>query len=284
LYSNLLLVKRGPKYIYSAPTSYKTFSEVRDSVSGFLPPFTVTSSRLYTLGDLVDERCPLRDYCDVTQIKRNPADEWANEETTRREYVFLLNQLLGSHLRRAGLAYNRDFGRNYFPRQNDTETAFKEDWYNVRTSRSAPARTVVRFYQYGALRFWRHLAVNLSFKHIGTSWFLQVIPKYFFTEDGTTPCRSDLVGPYTTGIKAVERNLHVLNHVLFWCDVLSLRQPEIRLTLNYKTLLTIEKQPLNGIAEFAIADDPAIYEVAESQLDFFSAAVKPADEDDNDEY
>lgn len=132
------------------------------------------------------------------------------------------------------------------------------------------------------------MAVNLSFKHIGSSWFLQIVPKYFFTDDGETPCASEEVGPYTTKIKAVERNNHVLNHVLFWTDVLSMRKPSIELSLFYKTVMVIEKEPVSGIANFAIPNDPAIYEDDLSQLEFFSAMALPADfdedQDENDEY
>lgn len=284
LYSNLLVVKYGPKSISLAPTESATYTEIRDMVTGFLPPFTVTGGYLYTLADLIDERCPLRAMCDIGQIKRIPAEQWANDEKMQREYVFLLNQLLGVHLRRCGLVYNRDFVRNYFPRQNDTEKVFKEDWYNVRTSRSAPPRSVARYYEYGLFRFWRHLAVNLSFRRIGTSWFLQVIPKYLFTEDGSNPSPSEVVGPYTTGIKAVERNPHVLNHILFWSDILSLRKPTIKFSLNYKTVMVIEKEPHSGIANFAIADDPAIYDIDERQLEIFSAIPEPATEDDSYEF
>jgi|SRR5581483_9883297 len=284
LYSNLLIVKRGPKSISYAPTQAKDFSEIRKATTGFLPPFTVTGGYLYTLADLIDEKCALRNHCDATQVKNMPAECWANDESKQAAYVFLLNQLLGSHLRRCGLVYNRDFASNYFPRQNDAETVFKEDWYNVRTARAAPPRTVARYYEYGLTHFWRHLAIHLSFRHIGSSWFLQIIPKYFFTQDGTTPCPSDMVGPYTTGIKAVERNLHVLNHILFWSDILSLRQPAIKLSLNYKTVAIIEKQPVSGIANFAIADDPAVYDLEESQPDFFSAMSGTSDEDDAYEY
>lgn len=286
LYSNLLLVKRGPKTVFLAPTEYKDYTHVRSEIAGFAPPFTVTGGTLYTLANLHDERSVLRGYCDTGGIDSMPASRWAKDELHHNEYVFLLNQLLGAHLRRCGLVYSRDFRRNYFPRRNDTDEVFREDWYNVRTSRAAPARIIAKYYKYGLARFWRHLAVNLSFKHIGSSWFLQIVPKYFFTDDGENPCASDLVGPYTTKIKAVERNNHVLNHVLFWTDVLSLRKPSIELSLYYRTVMVIEKLPISGITDFAIPDDPAIYEDDTGQLDFFSAMSTGAesDEDENDEY
>jgi hypothetical protein len=261
------------------------YTEIREEAHGFLPPFTVLDGYLYTFADLVDQRSPLREHCDASQIGVISAERWANDETPYSEYVFLLNQLLGCHLRRCGLVYNRDFKREYFPRQNDTDSIFKEDWYNVRTARAAPPRTVARHYQYGFIRFWRHLALNLAFKRMGTSWFLQIVPKYLFTEDGEIPCPREVVGPYTTGIKAVERNLHVLNHILFWVDVISMRQPVIRFSLYHKTLMVIEKAPYSGIASFAIPSDPAVYDVDESQLDFFTAISREEDqEEQTDEY
>lgn len=262
-------------------------SYVKNSPGVFKPPpFTVTGGTLFTLTNLYDERSVLRRFCDIGGIDSMPANRWAKDESYRNEYVFLLNQLLGVHLRRCGLIYNRNFKRNFFPRRNDTDEVFREDWYNVRTSRAAPPRIVAKYYKYGLARFRRHLAVNLSFKRIGSSWFLQIVPKYFFTDDGETPCDSDLVGPYTTKIKAVERNNHVLNHVLFWTDVLSLRKPTIELSLSYKTVVIIEKVPISGIANFAIPNDPALYEDATGQLDFFPAqpAETDLDEDENDEY
>jgi hypothetical protein len=285
LYSNLLVVKRGPKLITSAPTDYKDYTEIRNEIRGYTPPFTVTSGMLYTLADLRDPRCVLREYCATQDINDVSAVEWAKSEERSGDYVFLLNQLLGSHLNRCGLVYNRDFKRNYFPRRDDVSEEFKDDWFNVRTGRMAPSRIVAKYYRYGILRFWRHLAVNLCFRKIGKAWFLQVLPKYFFTTDGETPCDSDLVGPYTTRIKAMERNNHVLNHVLFWTDVFSQRKPSIVLTLYHRAVMAIEKEPLSGIADFAIPDDLAVYEEEIQQPSFFSLIdINNEDEGENDEY
>ena len=67
-----------------------------------------------------------------------------------------------------------------------------------------------------------------------------------------------------------------------------MRKPSIELSLFYKTIMVIEKEPVSGIANFAIPNDPAIYEDDQSQLEFFSAMALRADfdedQDDNDEY
>lgn len=180
-------------------------------------------------------------------------------------------------------------GRNYFPRENETDLEFKTNWYNVRTKRH-PDRLTAKYYKYGFNTFWRHTASDLSFKMIGDEWFLQIIPKYFFTVDGVVPWDSEKVGSYTTQIKADENNYHFLNHVLFWADVLSSANPhsakkdEIVFTLDLHAVLVIQKLPVSGIAKFAIPFDPATFEddVERSvQIDMFSLLSPKDDSDDH---
>lgn len=286
LYSNLLYIKSWPRLITSAPTECKDYEQIRNKINGFIPPFCFFEDRLYTLSDLRNGQCILRNFCDTENIISFSAEEWFKNEVHQNNYVFLLNQLLGIHLHRCGLKYNRDFRRNYFPRKNETDLEFKQDWFNVRTNKKAPSRLIAKYYKYGAYQFWRHLAVNLSFKFIRSSWFLQVLPKYLFTKDGKTPWDSDKVGSYTTPIKALERNNQVLNHILFWADVLSLRKPTIEIKLDFKTVMLIEKNPLSGIANFSIPFDSAIYEDSEDtgQLSLLDLLPDADDEDEEDGY
>lgn len=280
LFSNLLLVKRSPRVLTSATTDCREEREVRQQIPRYIPPFCLKEGRLYTLADLRDPTCVFRSLCDVESIRDMQVAQWLEDEAHARNYLYLLNQLLSSHLRRCGLRYNRDFRRYYFPRQDDERQEFKRDWTNVRSSRVAE-RTIVKYYRYGKDAFWRHLAADLSFQRLASTLYLQVIPRYFFTTDGQTPCERDLIGPYTTRIKAVERNIHVLNHVLFWADVLAQRAPTIDMQMNFQTAISIEKMPLSGIAPFAIPADPAVYEdsVSVEQLSLFALPGETRDDE-----
>jgi hypothetical protein len=260
LFSNLFLVKRLPRLITHGPTEHKDARQIRQQIQGFVPPFCVVEGRIYTLSDLRDTKCILREYCDPTQIGEVLADHWMNDQARRRDYVFMLNQLLTIHLRRCGVRFWSDPKRYYFPRPDDEELEYKQDWRNVRTGRTAPQRIVVKYYEYGLDLFWRHLAVTLSFKQFGTSWFLQAIPKYHLTSDGRHIYDPERTGPLVTKLKAMERNIHVLNHNLFWADVLSQRSPTIQVQLDRRTAMVIEKMPYSGVADFAIPDDPAVFE------------------------
>ncbi|MGC9323101.1 MAG: hypothetical protein ACP5FY_12755, partial [Kosmotogaceae bacterium] len=245
---------------------------------------------IYSLSNLYEQSCCLRKFCDTRLIREEPIAEWWQAEELERNYVYMLNQLLGIHLRSCGLRYNRKFSRNYFPREDTVSDEFKTEWYNVRTGKTSE-RLTARFYTYGHDEFWRHIAANMSFRRMSRTWFLQIIPKYFYTEDGVRPWDSSRVGAYTTRIKAQERNLHVLNQVLFWSDILShssrseASTTEIRLMLDNHYVMTIERMPLTGLADFAIPLDPAVYEepTQAPQLSFLDE-FSELEGDDDDEF
>jgi hypothetical protein len=261
LFSNLLPVKQLPQKLTFAKTRRTSFQRVKDEIEGFTPPFTIHGKFLYTLSDLRHEENVLREFCDTGSISDKAVTEWLDDEDMCRELVFLMNQLFGSHCYRSGLRYNPDFGRTYFPREtdNDKDTAFSRTWTSPRSRRS-DTRTVAQYYEYGTFKFWRHLAAEFSFVRFGSKWFLQVSPKYLFTDDGKEPCHPDLVGPYTTSQKAKEHNLQVMNHVLFWAHTLAAGKPRIEMTLFGEPLIIVEKEPLTTVAPFSIPLDPATYE------------------------
>lgn len=260
LFSNLFLVKRMPRMLTHAPTEHKDARQVRLQIKGYVPPYCIVDGQLYTLSDLRDPRCVLRDFCDPTHIGETLVEQWLKDPDRRRDYVYMLNRLFSNHLYRCGVKHHAHYKRHYLPRKDEESLEFKQDWYNVRTSRNAPPRITAKHYEYGLDAFWRHLAAVFTFKQFGNAWFLQVIPKYMVTTDGREPYDPDRTGPLITKLKARERNPHVLNHVLFWADVLSQHSPTIQVQLDGRTATVIERAPYSGVAGFAIPDDPAIFE------------------------
>lgn len=286
LYTNLLPVKKLPGGITFAPTDYRERAAVRKRLEGSIPPYVLADGCLYTLADLRDSYCNLRAVCDTSKIRDLVAKEWIHNAARRKDYVSLLNQLLRKHAGRCEVRYNPEFKRFYFPRTDETSLEFNRTWNNARTGRKGVERQVAKYYEYGVDRFWRHLAANLRFMYLEPSWFLEIVPKYFFTEDGEHPYDSDKAGPYTTKKKALEHNIAVLNHVLFWSDILAQGSDVIEMKLGQRLLLQVDKQPLAGVAPFAIPSDPAIYEETDSaplQLSLFEQLFPTPWEDDSDD-
>jgi hypothetical protein len=265
LYSNLFRITKLPEIIWHASCSVDTRDEVYDAITGDIPPFLVEHKQLYTFSKMNDSDNVFRPLCDISTIKHDRAKTiWPD----LRNYVYLLNQMLGRHLRERGLFYNRHHKRNYFPRGDHNQSEFKKEWFNIRSKRKA-SRIVCKFYKYGLDAFWRHSAARFTFRNIGENWYLQVVPMYFFTKDGSSPYFQERVGPLTTQIKALETNQHVLNHVLFWSNVLSgLGSTSLEIKIgseehNRSAIIppmTIEAVPSSAVANFAIPHDPAILE------------------------
>lgn len=257
LYSNLLLVKRFPSTVFLAPAIIVDEKRVREELrilgKGAIPPFGIKDGTLFTFSDPRHPLSILKRYCDHASTEEQRTHQWC-KGTNHRDFVYLLNQLFGTHLRRCGLIYSRDFKRNYFPAP-EGETSLSKTWTNVRTGRSS-ARTVTKFYKYGPNRFWRHLAVQVEFRNVGDYWFLQIEPKSFYTHDGFRDVyTSEKVGRLTTTIRAKEHNPQVLLHVLFWSDIFSQQEVNIRVRLHNRPVLEIEKKPLSSIANFALPND-----------------------------
>lgn len=280
-FSNLLPVRRLPPVIYQASTRRQSSDSIRDAIEGFVPPFCIPdrTRTIYSFSDLENEECSLNPFC-TGRFASTPTTEWLADGEHMGDFVYMFNQLLGKHLRRCGVHYHKDFGRSYFPREDAQALEFKREWTSLRTS-ITDERTVAKYYEYGLDKFWRHHAAEFRFLCLDAAWYLQIHPMYFFTVDGETPCSGELAGPYTTSQKALDKNNHVLNHVLFWCDVLSRRTKTIDLQLDGQTIMSIAKEPLTGIGTFAIPEDPALYkeETTPEQLLLFNTDEE-GDEDD----
>jgi len=259
LFSNLLPVKSLPENLYHAATRRKSWKSIRESHKGYLPPYCVVDGkRLFSLSDPTAAESPLNSFCSG-RVETVAAATWLTDELRTGDFVFLMKQLLGKHMVRCGLRYNPNFKRNYFPRENSTDLEFRRLWKSSRTG-VTDERIAAKYYEYGTIKFWRHLACQAAFCHFGSEWFLEIAPKYFFTTDGETAWDSELVGPYTTRLKSSEHNNQVLNHVLFWAYTLAQGGRAINLKLDGSTVAVIDPNPLTGLAHFAIPDDPATFE------------------------
>jgi len=292
LFSNLLRISKMPNRVWSAPCKISQHESILKNIEGTIPPFKISGKFLYTFVNLNFSDCVFQQYCDTSKILPEPAEDFWYNQDKKRIYIYLLNQLLNKQLMRQGLKYNQDFDKNFFPREDDLSKEFKKQWYNIRTGNTS-LKTVVRYYEYGVDKFWRHMAAKINIIMFNNSWFLRILPMYFFTIDGNIPWDSDKVGSYTTTIKAQETNQHVLNQVLFWSNALSglnSKSKTIKIWLEYtkkyktKPIMIINKMPATGITDFAITYDPATYEEAhiEDQMRFFSFFNQF--EEDEDEY
>lgn len=217
LYSNLLPVLKMPQTIWSSPCD-KTAKEIFTTLGYGTPPFFLHEKRLWTFVNLEHDPNTFSQLIDKGDVEPNDAESLLTNDGGR-SYAALLNQVLKNHLYKSEIFFSKEYKRYFFGRRGEPKER-KESWFNVRTKRSS-IKSVAKYYEYGKDRFWRHDAAELHFLQLGSSWYLQISPKYFFTSDGREPWESENVGPYTTRKKAQETNYHVLNHILRWSSTLA---------------------------------------------------------------
>jgi hypothetical protein len=86
--------------------------------------------------------------------------------------------------------------------------------------RSGQTRTVVKAYRRAdeSLKYVRHLALDRRFRRYDDTWYLEIVPTYFFSRDGYW--ESGFAAKHLSGIKRIERHNDVRRHVETWSWVL----------------------------------------------------------------
>jgi hypothetical protein len=266
--------------------SYSDIYAKTDSPS----PFEVEDDVLFTVENLEDRSSDLRKVIDTGGIERLDVKPWLDHRDDIGVFYNLMYSLLGRHCQSCGLEYDRDAKRNYFPLTSELKSLTSDGiehtpnkhlqverkWYSVRTGKwSREPRAVVKYLEYGRDSFWRHLAARFKFKQFGQKWVLQVEPGYYITKDGEEVYFDDRIGPLTTKQKNTERNMAVLNHVLFFSDCLArdAHQPRddalITTHLNERPVLEIERMPMTTTVNFGIRSDLGRIPDSGKQLNVF---------------
>lgn len=101
LFSNLFLLQRAPKDLYNTPVltnlDYSTISSILHGRQSFTPPFCVNHGRVYSLSDLTDPGCVLREFCETSKIQVDNAQSWWSDPDFSRSFVSMINRLLLMH-------------------------------------------------------------------------------------------------------------------------------------------------------------------------------------------
>ena len=123
--------------------------------------------------------------------------------------------------------------------------------------RSTATRSVAYPYygkKTGRVAFWVHHACRLSFRQVGGTYFLNLVPSYVFTRDGTEFVDAADAGSLTTSRKSHERNYQVLNHLYFWTWFLADGGAEIVVPCGDEPIL-VTPTLASGRAGFGIGTD-----------------------------
>jgi len=220
--TNLAKIIRLPRQLFHAHTSCTSPTEVRrllnDSGGRDLHEWAYRGKRLLSVHDLSEQ--PWRRICDTGTVEPFTTSEWSDsyDVDRRDDFVALLNRCLRAKLSAMHVRY--DAKENYYHFTATRDLAPRRIRY--RSMQQMTAREVFKPYRTTKgdriLEYYRHNAFHGRFRRYEGSWYLQIDPTYRFTTDGRTihPNARNLL----SGIRKLERNQAVLNHVVMWVSLL----------------------------------------------------------------
>lgn len=268
LASNLLPVTSIPKYCWNGPVSV-TYKEVFDhlsrNVKGVHPTFMIRTNRLYSFCNLDDNSCPFRELLVADSIEKNEITPWLNDFDKKNGLIEMLNRSLRNHCRDLEMHYDKKHERFYFfPYGGGNRTV---TW---NTGLRKSHRTIVKQYRQGkdGKTFWAHQSIQAKFLLIDSEIFLQLVPGWTFTSDGTNPISPREIGSLSSKWTHNEYNSSVFYHIRFWCYILSKGQEKISIKLAKGLQLEVDITPAVSDISVGIDGDQLsiekVFEVAEN--------------------
>lgn len=215
LVSNLLPITRLPQVFYAGPADVKTYAQARARLRAAdaqsLRAWGLSSNSVFSFHD------PATTAIDC--LYAAPPDviatgEWAQSDdpVVQRQFVQLLNGALEEQTWPAARR-GKDHDTLYI--------ASPEDLSSVEVpGRSTQTRTIVKAYRRDdeSVKFVRHLALDRRFRCYGDTWYLEIVPTYFFSRDGYW--EAGFASKRLSGIKRIERHNDVRRHVETWSWIL----------------------------------------------------------------
>ena len=181
LYTNMYRVKEVPT-IRSATTEFATRQSIRQELGRTLPALVVSGGRLYTSSDIRNADNPLGPAIDPGTIKDVPPESWLEDDDRKRTLTALLNLHASHRCADMGLSYDKT-GKKYY---GDKARITSEKIHWLSHVQKGSRALILPYPSTGEARFYRHRAIRLSFRILGSDIFLQIRPSWTFTEDGST--------------------------------------------------------------------------------------------------
>ncbi|MFQ5574816.1 MAG: DUF4365 domain-containing protein [Terriglobia bacterium] len=197
-----------PTQVYFASTVYRDTENIKGQLRS-LYAFTIRDKQLYTFSQLSEAKVELAQFCDRTNMRTSG---WDEVESTL--FVELLNQVVRFNLGLSGLLLSGE--RYYFSSallRNPSENQFSY------TGLRGQSEERVKIYVSGNER--KHHAVKLSFHRIGSSWFFEIEPTWFFTYQSSVRKTRKELGARITSELAGTQNKDYVYLLHFWRQFIS---------------------------------------------------------------
>lgn len=254
LYTNILPVLALPKTLWIAPVIPEKQPRFHARLSGAqrIPPYIYGFGTLTTLADPLIPDTAISTVVDESAVEEVALDDWLiDEQDSENKLRLLLNSTLHRHLRHLGLEFLKTHRRYFYNQGLAEDSPLKKKWRSRRTDRSHE-RLVAKYYTYGKIQFYRHLAFDARFERFADAWGILIDPLLHFSFDGTQRWEGKTARSYAIKARSEQYNNVYLNNILFWAHQISGGSDEFELRIGDDTVAVISGIPLTVEAGFSI--------------------------------
>lgn len=227
LWTNLLEVRKVPERIWVAGTEFRKPKLLWEAIRGrsarrIEAPVLLSEGKITTFQDL--REFPWSDVCDLGTCEDFETEEWSQSEDEQRlrDFVQLLKRCLKEMLWPT-VIFNKKKDYYHFRATDDMGPRV----FKYRSRSQNTSATVFKGYPKKTkpgTAFFRHAAVDVTFRRLGEQWYVALSPTFHFTHDGQ---REDKFGAERLSKKKrLDHNSSVAGQTIMWAEYLkSLYKP-----------------------------------------------------------
>lgn len=215
--SNFIEFEGMPAKIYMADATASLvtiFEEINLDPS---PPFLHKENKIISFFPIDNPAYGLSRFIDPGTLVEIPREEYLDNVDREREFSYLLNRSVLTHLRYLGLQTDREKRRAFFQRHiKDEENV--QIRYQARVK--SATRTVVKKRvspTTNQIIYWEHKSFSFKVEKTGNGYGIFITPNYTFTLDGYSEyLKPEKINSLSTKRSSRDYNMHYLNDLNFW--------------------------------------------------------------------
>ena len=248
--SNFFKLNSLPTKIFVASTELRKKRDLTNLLTNYYT-FILKDKNLYTFSNLADERCELKNYCNLESF-----DTLNTRELQETYLTELLNTFIMVFALKKGLVvYDNKF---FFPANVLRQIEDTEFYYKPLRRKNIESSKKVYIKKVGKTLEYKHMAVNLVINKISESWYLEISPDWYFTYPKNPEITKKDIGIRITREKASTYNNRYLYLFHAWKQFLSDGNKELKIhcdDLNDSQFVLIDMESNEYSADFYLFND-----------------------------
>jgi DNA-binding PadR family transcriptional regulator len=260
LYANFFETIDMPNKVFEAelPRNVRfAFFEIRDT-----PFVRSTGESIYSFSDL--GRPPFGKYIRAGSLHARELPYFQETQDRRILLTWLLNREIRHEALKKGLRYDPKEKNVYFYPTGELER--HESWEGrFKKSTRLVARKL--YIKQQGTSLYAHVAASISFRSIGSRFYLKILPKIILTHNGYDTIRSFREGTIKTRLSYNQYNDAYLNLILFWAS--RFKSLDGR-KINFGGRISVSSQPITVTLNVGIKSDRSSEEFSRSKDELYS--------------